>query len=232
MNENKDYGINELQKNYEDKNTSKKLLVSAIVAVVTLIALTAGATYAYFQVTISGSVTNSTLTATTGAVSSVALSGGSKTITMNITAAQMMAGASDVTYYAPATGSAATTAVTSVEVGKATQTGAGNNSCSYTINVTPTTNDLWTAFNTMVGKAAGQIILTVGNQTFDFASTTFAASTAVPKTGNFTTTGAGSTSINAQLKFVNSKTINQNALAGKTQAFTINISGLTCTTTS
>ena len=215
---------------YEKETDYKKIVIPAIVAVVTMIALTVGATYAYFQVNVSSSVTNSTVNATTAPISSVALSGGNKTISMNITAANMVKGGADKTFYAPATGSTPVETASNIVVGTATQTGAGNNSCTYTITITPSVYTLYTAFSTMEGKAANQIVLTVGDQTFDFNDNDFGQP--ITKTGNITTNGEKAYDITANFKFVNSNTINQNDLAGKTETFTIGLSGLSCTATS
>lgn len=214
---------------YEKETDYRRIIIPVIAAVVALIAITIGATYAYFQVTTSSNVTNSTVNATTAPVSSVALSGGNKTISMNITAAQMMASGADKTFYAPSTGSIPVESPSNIIVGTAIQTGVGNNSCTYTITITPSVYTLYTAFSTMQGKAANQIVLTVGNQTIDFSANNFG--TTFTKTGNLTTTGADTYNITANFKFVNSNTINQNALADKTETFTVGISDLKCTTT-
>jgi len=134
---------------------SKKIIVPTIVAIVTLVMLTVGATYAYFTVSATNSFGTKTITATTPEIGSVALSTGSN-LSMTLTAAQMMKQSSDVTYYASASG--ATTTATTANIGTATVTGAGTFTCNYTLSVTDNDNSLYDAFQSMYGKSAEQIV--------------------------------------------------------------------------
>lgn len=216
----------------EEKNSNKKkLMASAIVAVATLVVLTFGATYAYFTVNYSSSYTTRTAKATAASVGSVALTSGSN-LTMSLTAAQMMKQASNVTYYATASG--ASTTASSPTIATAKVTGAGTFKCTYTLTVSKSaTNDMYTKFQAMAGKAAGQIVLTINNggtaTTMDFNTASL-----FPKTISGTMTGltsAASKTITAQLKVVNSSTVDQTALAGTDITINFAVSNFTCTAT-
>jgi len=205
---------------------SKKIIVPTIVAIVTLVMLTVGATYAYFTVSATNSFGTKTITATTPEIGSVALSTGSN-LSMTLTAAQMMKQSSDVTYYASASG--ATTTATTANIGTATVTGAGTFTCNYTLSVTDNDNSLYDAFQSMTGKSAGQIVLTVNGTAYDFNTASL-----FPKTITGTMSGltsSASQNITAQLKFVNKASVDQSSLAGKTITLTFTVSNFSCTAT-
>jgi len=205
---------------------SKKIIVPTIVAIVTLVMLTVGATYAYFTVSATNSFGTKTITATTPEIGSVALSTGSN-LSMTLTAAQMMKQSSDVTYYASASG--ATTTATTANIGTATVTGAGTFTCNYTLSVTDNDNSLYDAFQSMTGKSAGQIVLTVNGTAYDFNTASL-----FPKTITGTMSGltsSASQNITAQLKFVNKASVDQSSLAGKTITLTFTVSDFSCTAT-
>ena len=205
---------------------SKKIIVPTIVAIVTLVMLTVGATYAYFTVSSTNNFGTKTITATTPEVGSVALSTGSN-LSMTLTAAQMMKQSSDVTYYASASG--ATTTATTANIGTATVTGAGTFTCNYTLSVTDNDNSLYDAFQSMTGKSAGQIVLTVNGTAYDFNTASL-----FPKTITGTMSGltsSASQNITAQLKFVNKASVDQSSLAGKTITLTFTVSNFSCTAT-
>jgi len=205
---------------------SKKIIVPTIVAIVTLVMLTVGATYAYFTVSATNSFGTKTITATTPEIGSVALSTGSN-LSMTLTAAQMMKQSSDVTYYASASG--ATTTATTANIGTATVTGAGTFTCNYTLSVTDNDNSLYDAFQSMTGKSAGQIVLTVNGTAYDFNTASL-----FPKTITGTMSGltsSASQNITAQLKFVNKTSVDQTTLAGKSITLTFTVSDFSCTAT-
>ncbi len=222
-----------METNENEKNGNvKKVLVPAIIAVMALVVLTVGATYAYFSISTSTSnYTTRTASASAASVGSVALASGTN-LTMSVTAAQMMKGSSDITYYASSSGT--TTTATTETIGTATVTGSGTYTCNYTLTVSATaTTSMYTAFQGMTGKAAGQIVLTVNN---GGTSTTLDFNTAslFPKTISGTMTGltsSASKTITAQLKLVNSSTVDQSALAGTDITLSFAVSGFTCTAT-
>lgn len=205
---------------------NKKVIVPTIVAIITLVMLTVGATYAYFTVSATNSFGTKTITATTPSVGSVALSTGSN-LTMTLTAAQMMKQSSDVTYYASPSG--ATTTATTANIGTAKVTGSGTFTCTYSLSVTDNDNSLYDAFQSMTGKSTGQIVLTVNGTSYDFNTASL-----FPKTISGTMTGltsSASQNITAQLKFVNKTSVDQSSLAGKSITLTFTVSNFSCTAT-
>ena len=211
----------------------KKTLVPTIMAVATLVVLVVGATYAYFSVTGTNNFGTKTITASAPTVGSVALSSGTA-LTMNLTAQQMMKGSSDITYYATASGTSTT--ASSPVMATAAVTGDGTFSCDYTFNIaaSSTGTNMYTAFQGMSTKSTGQIVLTV--TPFGGTATTvdFNTASAFPKTISGTVTGltkSASKTVTAQLKFVNKKDINQDALQGTDIILTFTATAFTCTAT-
>jgi len=206
---------------------AKKILVPTIIAVVTLVMLVVGATYAYFSVGTDNNFGTRTIQASAAEVGSVALATGSN-LTMNLTAAQMMKSEGGSTYYASASGTTET--ATTATIGTATVTGAGTFTCTYELNVAASgTKNMYTAFQGMTGKSSGQIVLTVNGTAYDFNTASL-----FPKTISGTMTGltsAASQKITAQLKVVNSATVDQSALAGTDLTLSFTVSDFECTAT-
>ena len=208
----------------------KKFIIPTIAAVLTLILLTAGATYAYFSVSTTNSFGTTTIEATADTVGSVALTGGSN-LTLHVTAEQMMQGANDITYYASASGT--TTTETSPVIATATVTGSGTYNCNYTLNIaasaTSAANNMYTKFQNMSTMSTGQIVLTVGGTAYDFNTASL-----FPMTINGTLTAVSSGSpktVTAQLKLVNKASINQDDLQGTDITLTFTATAFTCTAT-
>ncbi len=221
-----------MENNEKNKNDSMKVILPAIIAVLTLILLTVGATYAYFSVGTSATgFTERQAQASADAMGNVVLSSGTN-LSMSVTAAQMMKQTNDVTYYASSSGTK--TSPTTETIGTAKVEGAGTFKCTYKLTVSATgTNNMYTKFQGMTGKSTGQLVLTVNNggtaTTMDFNTASL-----FPKTINGTMTGLTSTSsktITAQLKLVNSKTVDQTALAGTDITIKFNVSDFECTAT-
>ena len=82
-----------------NEKMDKKQLRLTIIAVVTLIALVAGATYAYFSVGTTNSFGTSTINATADSVGNVILQGNNANLTLNVTAVDM-ARENNIVYYA------------------------------------------------------------------------------------------------------------------------------------
>ncbi len=205
---------------------TKKILAPTIVAIVTLVVLTVGATYAYFMVGTTNNFSTRTAQATTPEVGSVALSSGSN-LTMSLTAADMMKKGTDTTYYASASGK--TTTATTATIGTAKVTGAGTFTCTYTLTVSDNDNSLYDTFQAWSGKTAGQIVLNVNGTDYDFNTATL-----FPKTISGTMTGltsSASKTITASLKLVNKVDVDQSALAGQTITLSFAVSNFSCTAT-
>lgn len=215
--------------NKEKNVDAKKVLIPAIIAVVTLVILTVGATYAYFSVSSTSSgYTTRTVNAQAPDIGSVALTSGTN-LTMNLTASQMMLPANETTYYASSSGT--TTTATTENIGTAKVTGSGTFTCNYTLTVSASgTKNMYDTFQSMSNKSTGQIVLTVNGTSYDFNTASL-----FPKTINGTMTGltsSASQNITAQLKLVNSKTIDQTALAGTDITLSFAVSSFSCTATS
>lgn len=212
------------------KKSDIKIVVLSVFGLLFIVCLTIGVTYSYFNVGISGNTTPSTVTAQMPAESFVTLSGGNKTITMNITAVQMMKGNADITYYAPNEGSAATTEETNIEIGKAITSDDNTYSCTYNIGVTPKVVGISDAFKIMENKSADQIVLKIGENNLDFNKQEFIVDKEIAVTGNLIVTKSGAP-INVQMKLVNKLNVDQSSLKDLSQSFDINVKSLSCVIT-
>lgn len=198
----------------------KKILVPTIIAVLTLIVMVVGATYAYFSVATTNNFGTRTVTASAADVGSVALATGSN-LYLNLSRVNMMQ-ANTGTYYA-VTDSAgtATKTATTANIATATVTGSGTFTCNYTLSVAQS----GTMKNALTG--VGTAILVVNGTEYDVYSTTF------PKTISGTMTGLtseASQNITAQFKFVNTSS-NQDVLKGTNITLTFTATAFSCTAT-
>lgn len=206
---------------------TKKILAPTILAIVTLVLITVGATYAYFVVSTSTEeFTTRTAEASTPSLGSVALASGTN-LSMTLTTADMMQGSSDITYYASSTGK--TTTATTETIGTATVTGAGTFDCNYTLTVTDNDNSLYDAFQSWDGKTTGQIVLTVNGTDYDFNTANLFSN---PISGSFTGLKEGTNgTITASLKIVNKKEVDQSKLANNSITLSFAVSNFSCTAT-
>ena len=205
---------------------TQKILMPTIFAILTLIILTVGATYAYFSVETSKVTETAKINASLEELGNVSLAGKSD-ISVTLTASDMANKGSDKTYYASASGK--TTTATSPVIATATAEGNGTFSCNYTIKVDDNSSSMYDAFQSMSTKSTGQIVLTVGTNTYDFNT-----SGLFPKTISGTLTGitkTASKNITAQLKIVNKYNVNQSALAGKSLNLTFTVQEFSCVVT-
>lgn len=206
---------------------TKKMIVPTIIAVITLISLTVGATWAYFSVETSAVTQTAKINAELSELGNVALSGGSD-ISISLTSSDMANKGSDTTYYASDSGK--TTTATTATIGTATAEGTGTFSCDYSIKIDDNANSMYDAFQTMSTKSTGQIILTVNTTAYDFNTTSL-----FPKTITGTLSGITSSTsknITAQLKIVNKYNINQSSLAGTSLNLTFTVQKFECVVTS
>ena len=205
---------------------TKKILVPTIVAVISFISLTVGATWAYFSVETSKVTQTAKISAELSDVGNVALTGGSD-ISVSLTSSDMVNKGKDVTYYASASGK--TTSATSPVIATATAEGSGTFSCDYSIKIDDNATSMYDAFQSMGTKSTGQIVLTVNNSSYDFNTKSL-----FPKTFTGTLSGITSTTsknITAQLKVVNKYNVNQSALAGTSLKLTFTVQSFTCVVT-
>ena len=181
----------------EEKKKNKKVIILTVIAVLVLVALIIGATYAYFLVGTNNSFGTRTIKTSAEEIGSVALTQGSN-LTLDLTAFDMMNKGEDVTYYASANGK--TTTPTTENIGVATVTGAGTYSCSYSLKMDDNTSSMYDAFQSMSTKSSGQIVLSINGTNYDFSTASL-----FPKTISGTMNGlsAGNPGyITAQLKVV------------------------------
>ena len=110
-----------------------------IVAVVTMIAIVAGATYAYFSVGTTNTFGTSTINATADSMGSVILQGTNANLTMNLSAVDMMKENVGIGYYATPEGKTTDYSKKETVIARATvspTTDTNYYHCSYTLNVT------------------------------------------------------------------------------------------------
>lgn len=211
---------------------AKKVLVPTIIAIVTLVAITVGATYAYFSVEVNNNFgTTQVGTATTGEIGSVAFNKASDaTLALNVTAMQMLEQTADTTYYA-------TNSATPKTIGTINVTGAGTYSCTYSITVTQAnaagaTNNLYTKFQAMTGKSAGQVYFTINEKTFDFNTANLFNGTNNVYTKTVTgLTESNPATVTSNIAIVNKKTVDQTSLNDSGITLSYEVTSFTCSLT-
>jgi len=199
---------------------NKKILIPTIIAVVTLILLVFGATYAYFTVGSTNNFGTKNLSATIeGMAEDIILQQVENELSLDVTRVQMSEDNAGTTYYA--SGSS-----TPANIAKISTSGDGTFTCTYKINVTKSaTNDLYTAFQGMSTKSTNQIYLNINDSKYDFNTASL-----FPITYNGTISGVSKDTpqyITANLALLN-KNVNQNALKGKDITLTFSISDFNC----
>ncbi len=136
------------------ENNKKKYL--SMLGLITISMFIIGASYAYFSVGTTNNFGTHTISGTMEDVGSVALTSTGNNISLNLSAADMMQGNSDIWYYGSEDGTPSTT-FNPIKLADAIATGTGTYNCDYTINVTASgTNNMYTAFQEMSGKSAYQ----------------------------------------------------------------------------
>ena len=216
----------------------KSALIPTIIGVTFLLIIIIGATFAFFTLptTISGTKTN--VNVEVGDVGTVSIRSIDSSITLDLSASEMLQQGSDVEYYASKNGT--TTSETVENMGIVEVIGEGIFNCTYTMNIvaSSTTEDtnMYTKFQNMSTKSNDQIVLTVitpvGNKTYDFnTSGLFTNSNSYKQ--SFTETiqnvkDGTPAYINAQLKLVNSNSIIQNDLNSSNITLTFSVSSFKC----
>ncbi len=209
----------------EKKNYS--VMLPTIIAIVTILVTCIGSTFAFFSMNATNNSTSTVVTTTTEGVGTASLLSGNN-LTLNLTRDQMMKKDSDVAYYATPTG--VSTDETSPLIARATATGETTFDCNYTIEVNVSgTNNMYTAFQGMAAKSEGQIVLTVGNNTYDFNTANLFPNNKLTINGTFTGVSASNEkTLTAQLKFVNKKEVLQTPLEGTDITFTFTSTAFSC----
>lgn len=204
---------------------NQKILFPSIIAIITLIILVSGATYAYMTVSTVNNSKTITGTATYPPMGAVAISSGTN-LSLQLTRPLLMKMDTNKTYYATTNGTPSETQ-TAPAIGVITVTGPGTFTCYYTLQVNMT-GTLYDAFKNMNTKSDNQLILTINGQDYDFNSTTdFVNGFSI--TGSFSgLTQSSPKDITAQFRFVNRSDVIQDALADKNVTFTFTVPSFRC----
>ncbi len=217
---------------FDKKNT----MILTVVAVATLIVAVIGASFAYFSISVGGTA-STTASVTTANPGNITIDGAQKTLTLNVSAADMSLANAGHLYYATADGSARkdnsdnsiTIATAKLNNGEANVT----YTCDYTIEVKSTTQLTNVRSGDMFIKFTGDGF-TGDNGTIDLSTLTQSGASGYIKNvnSNFTLAGpSASKELKASLWLVNKTgdaTNNQNYLAGQTISVTITVTGKTC----
>ncbi len=205
----------------------KKAITSLIVVVITLIGLVISATYAYYGADTSNSFGTKTMTAGAETTGNVALNGINATIYLNLTTANMRKETNDITYWGVTSGDPVTTQNV-VTIGSTSVTGGKTYNCSYSGTVTASgTNNMYTAFQSMTGKSADQIVLKIGENTYDFnTANLFPISISGTLNG---LTSSNVANITAEFYLVNKSSVDQTDLAGTDISINVSITNFSCT---
>ena len=221
-----------------NEKIDKKQLKLTILAVVTLIALIAGATYAYFSVGTSNNFGTSTINATADSVGNVILQGSNANLTLNVTAVDMARGENNIAYYASTEGKKTTRTeevVATATVSPKTDTNYYH--CSYTLRVTQSYTGDKNMYNIFKGTqqvdnktytaSENELILLVNGQGYDLQSNV------LPKEieGEFYIKGEQEVELKAGLQLNNLANKDQTLLAGSGVNLSIEVKAGTFTCT-
>ena len=201
----------------------KKIILPTLIAIITLLVLVVGATYAYFTVGTTNNFGTKTIKTSAESIGNVALTTG-ENLSISLSAADMMQAGTDVTYYASKNGK--TTTPTTENIGTTTVTGGGKYSCDYVLTIDDNANSMYDVFQNMTDKGAGQIVLTINGENYDFNE-----SRLFPKeiNDNMIVSESNPGYVTASLKIVNKTNVDQSDLAGTNISLSMNVSSFECT---
>lgn len=203
---------------------NKNKAIATIVAVVFLIALVIGASAAYFGIWTLKDYKSDAITALSEKTGTIAIISTNNNMSINLTREDMKRTESDIVYYASSNGK---TTIETTEAIATTQTiENGEYNCKYTLNVEATNSSLYSAFQNMAEKTAGQIVLTIDGKEYDFSAENLFPLQINGKLTNVTKYNPKN--IYAQLKVVNTARENQSEFAGKPLELTFSIERFTC----
>ncbi len=210
-----------------ENDKREKSIPYILIVLSALIILVIGSAYAYFATGTTNNFGTTTIEGYADSTGTVSLVGTNAQLSIHLSGVDMAQGQSDITYYATSNGTPSVTE-NSVVVGSTSVTGNNYYNCSYTLSATATgTNNMYTAFQGMTGKSAGQIVLQVGSNTYDFNTANL-----FPITINGTlegVTASESQSIEASLYVVNKSNLAQDALQGKDIQIILTATNFSCT---
>ena len=211
----------------EENKRHNKMMIYVLVGVVTLLVMVLGSAYAYFATGTTNNFGTTTITGAADSAGSVTLVGTNATIRLNLSGSDMMQGNDDITYWGTSTGDPSTTQNV-VTIGSTSVSGSNYYNCNYTLSATATgTNNMYTAFQGMTGKSTEQIVLKVGDNTYDFNTASL-----FPITINGTLEGVSSSNIQnitAEFYLVNKSNLTQDTLQGTDLSITLTATNFSCT---
>ena len=217
-------------------------MLLTVIAVATLLVAVVGATFAYFSLTATGE-SKTTGTITTPKIGTATITGENNTLTLNLTAEDMVKGVGDKIYYASASGDSNKTTGNAINIAKVDLKGAQENaeySCktTVTVSVSGTMKDSlqagWATLK-LTGSGATEPdasnidikdIVTSGGTYTGTAVVKATTAGQSPDTDGYSGTA---NILSAVLSFTNKVDAPQNDVAGKTLTVTINVTGGECT---
>ncbi len=212
---------------------NKNVVLLTIIAVVTLLVAVIGATFAYFQVNVSGSTTSAVITAQTENVGTVSLDLG-KTLHLNVSAEDMSMGNQDKSYYSTdeeekehsdqATFSPLATASLSMATPSSNVT---TYSCHFKLTVTKSgTMNLENGDATLSLQAGQNVEINNGSDAIDLSANTITKE--VTFTINSNESVDPKTIVSGSVQLNNTKDDQTDRLAGKTLNVTVSSSEFGC----
>lgn len=206
----------------KDNQQKKRVFIMTLIAILTLLSLILGASYAYFSVFNSNNSSTSVLRTTTGSVGTVVLTNPTSNLHINLKALNMQSGNSQTVLYATTTDADYEERSTPRSIGTSTVVGGDtdvNYNCSYDLNITLT----GTMVNSLQNDDAKLILSGIYEDVIDLTNLT-SPITIVVDTLSGTYREA---SLYAVLLFHN-KTSNQDYLKGKSLEIELENSNLHC----
>ena len=196
---------------------NKKVVISMVIGVLTLVVLVVGATYAYFAVGTDYESYTTSISAEAEDISSVSLEAGTN-LNLTLSRVDMMKQNADTVYYGTEDGTP-TTSENIVTLATAKSMKEKTYSCSYTLNVSYSGN----MKEAIPGE--GQVILNVNGVDYDIYSTSF------PQTISGKLSGVSLSNpktITGSLRVVNSLETDQSAMAGTNMTITFTAAEFEC----
>ncbi len=221
----------------DSMNNEKKIIIITL----TLLVLIVGASYAYFSVSTTNNFGTRTISGSLDSLGSVSLVGTNSNIALNLSAAEMMQSESG-SYWGTTTGIPSKN-YNNIEIAHTSVNGPGTYNCTYELNVTQTNNgskNMYTAYQNWKNNGyssggitsqstdatEGQIVLSIGNQSYDFYESNLFPITVSGTLYNITADNIKT--INASLRVSNKNAIKQNALAGSDINISITATSFNC----
>ncbi len=215
-----------------NEENRKKILIGSIIAVITLVIVVAGATYAFFSLNVSGDTTNTNVDIETGNADVVTIEQGAENIHINLAVSDMAKDNPNKAYYATDTDDNYKLTVKDGTLTFATITGTNKEASDCTAKVTITMDTSNDSMGKVLKNNDAILHLESGEYKEDInlaSLLTEEAQSSVTKEieVDLSVSESAGASITGYLK-VNNTDSDQSYLAGKTLNITISISNLDC----